>query len=101
MEEIIQIIQIRFKFLAEGDPQERKYSLFASQKQCFRHLKTLFLPPKTHVFGVWKRRFRKSKMTNYYNTFIISTLPNLARIALFRPKGRLVLKMRTIRVKRS
>ena len=39
-------------FLAEGDPQERNYSLFASQKQCFHHLKTVFLPPKTHVFGV-------------------------------------------------
>ena len=52
MEEIIQIIQIRFKFLAEGDPQERNYSLFASQKQCFHYLKTVFLPPKTHVFGV-------------------------------------------------
>jgi len=51
VEEIIQIIQIRFKFLAEGDPQERKYSLFASQKQCFHHLKTVFLSPKTHVFG--------------------------------------------------
>ena len=49
MEEIIHIIQIRFKFLAEGDPQERKYSLFASQKQCFHHLKTVFLHPKTHV----------------------------------------------------
>ena len=52
MEEIIQIIQIRFKFLAEGDPQERKYSSFASQKQCFHHLKTVFLHPKTYVFGV-------------------------------------------------
>ena len=52
MEEIIQIIQIRFKFLAEGDPQEGKYSLFASQKRRFYHLKTLFLPPKTYVFGV-------------------------------------------------
>ena len=52
MEEIIQIIQIRFKFLAEGDPQERKYSLFASQKQCFHHLKTVFLTPKNYVFGV-------------------------------------------------
>ena len=52
MEEIIQIIQIRFKFLAEGDPQERKYSPFASQKQCFHHLKTVFLTPKNYVFGV-------------------------------------------------
>ena len=51
MEEIIQIIQIRFKFLAEGDPQERNYGPFAPQKQCFHHLKTVFLPPKTHVFG--------------------------------------------------
>ena len=39
-------------FLAEGDPQERKYSLFDSQKQCFHHLKTVFLTPKNHVFGV-------------------------------------------------
>ena len=52
MEEIIQIIQIRFKFLAEGDPQVINYSPFASQKQCFHHLKTLFLAPKTYVFGV-------------------------------------------------
>ena len=90
MEEIIQIIQIRFKFLAEGDPQERNYSLFASQKQCFHHLKTLFLPPKNGVFGVWKRRFRKSKMTDFYNAFIISNLQNLARIAFLRPKWQLV-----------
>ena len=48
----LQIIQIRFKFLAEGDPQERKYSPFASQKRRFHHLKTVFLPPKTYVFGV-------------------------------------------------
>ena len=52
MEEIIHIIQIRFKFLAEGDPQERKYRPSASQKQCFYHLKTVFLPPKYYVLGV-------------------------------------------------
>ena len=39
-------------FLAEGDPQESIFSPFASQKRCFHHLKTLFLTPKTYVFGV-------------------------------------------------
>ena len=40
------------RYLAEGDPQEGIFSPFASQKRCFHHLKTLFLTPKTYVFGV-------------------------------------------------
>ena len=61
MEEIIQIIQIRFKFLAEGDPQEINYSPFASQKQCFHHLKTVFLHPKTHVLESKNAVFARQK----------------------------------------
>ena len=40
------------RFLPVRASQERSYSPFASQKQCFHHLKTVFLPPKTYVFGV-------------------------------------------------
>jgi len=36
-----------------------------------------------------------------YNTLNINNLPNHVRIAFVRPKGRLLLKMRVIRVKRS
>ena len=88
-------------FLPVRASQERNYSSFASQKQCFHHLKTVFLPPKTHVFGVQKRRFRESKKPNSHNMFIINDLPNPVRIAFLRPKGRLVPKMPVIRVKRS
>jgi len=37
----------------------------------------------------------------FHNMLIISNLPNLARIVFYRPKGRMLLKMRVIRVKRS
>ena len=39
-------------FLPVRASQESNNSPFASQKQCFHHLKTVFLTPKNYVFGV-------------------------------------------------
>ena len=74
-------------------PPKRIYSRFASQKQCFYHLKTVFWSLKTMVLPPENAVFVSYKMPDFTNGLIISTLQNRDFWPFFRPKGRLFAQM--------
>ena len=80
-------------WVAEGDHQQRIYSPFASQKQCFYHLKTVFWSLKTMVLPPENAVFVSYKMPDFTNGLIISTLQNRHFGPFFRPNGQLFAQM--------